>query len=73
MKLEQFVQKFRHMLANPNVLAVEGNTIYVFTSDCEFLAFHTGSGVGVIEGQADAKTKEKIEGVYLGSAVSIEV
>lgn len=33
MTLEQFVGKLRPRLANPNVIALEGNIIYIFTND----------------------------------------
>jgi hypothetical protein len=38
MTLEQFAEKLRASLGNPNGLAVEGNTIYIFTSDRELIA-----------------------------------
>jgi hypothetical protein len=39
MTLEQFAEKLRTLLTNANGLAVEGNTIYVFTNERELVAF----------------------------------
>jgi hypothetical protein len=39
MTLEQFAEELKALLINPRGLVVEGNTIYIFTDDCELLAF----------------------------------
>jgi hypothetical protein len=43
MTLDQFVEKIRSMVTNPNVFAVEGNTVYVLTNSCELLALELDS------------------------------
>lgn len=38
MTLEQFAEKLKALLINPNGLVVEGNAIYIFTDDRELIA-----------------------------------
>ena len=39
MTLEQFTEQLRSVMKNPNAIALRDNTIYVFTNDCELIAF----------------------------------
>jgi hypothetical protein len=42
MTLEQFVEKLKPMLKNPNAITSGDSVIYAYTSDREFIALETG-------------------------------
>jgi hypothetical protein len=37
--LEQFVERLRSLLINPNALVCLDDVIYLYTKECEFVAF----------------------------------
>ena len=39
MALEYFVEKLRDMLKNPNALVLDGNSLFVFTRDCDLIEY----------------------------------
>ncbi len=41
--LEQLVERLRPMLVNPNALVFFDGVIYLYTKDCELIAFDIGA------------------------------
>lgn len=42
MMLKQFVEKLRPMLKNPNAILLIDDVIYIYTLECELIAFDAG-------------------------------